>query len=83
MAFGQLVVNHRDRAEHELLKGDPRRELASGDKGLVIVFVTVEDAIVGAVLEEQVVALSGAVEANKEREVVVVVDDVLEVVIIE
>ena len=83
MAFGQLVVNHGDGAEHELLKSNSRRELASGDEGLVIVFITAEDTIVGAILEEQVVALCDAIEAGEEREVVVVIDDVLEVVVVE
>ena len=82
MAFGQLVVDHGNGAEHELLKGDSRWELAGSDKGLAV-FIAVEDAVVGAVLEEQVVPLGGAVEAGKEREVVVVVDDVFKVVVVE
>lgn len=82
VALRQLVVDHSDGAEHELLKGHSRRELAGGDEGLVAVFA-VEDAVVGAVLEEQVVALGGAVQAGEVREVVVVVDDVFEVVVVE
>ena len=63
MAFGQLVIDHCDGSEHELLKGDSRRELAGSDEGLVAV-IGVENAVVGAVLKEQVVALGGAVEAG-------------------
>ena len=77
MPFSELIIEHRECPEHELLEGLSRRELSPVQDGKPI--VPANKVIVVVVLDE--VAVDVSPEASEERDIVVIENSIVVVVL--